>query len=1183
MKPSRPPLFRCLTFLILAIGLLPSALRAQDVALFFINKIQSHDQTSASGPGIANSFFFDAAVVPSATGGGLVSATLQHSSTATDTLTSMGPVLGIDTEFGDKSALDNAYPSSRTYTLNITGASDGLKSIPLSFGSDAYPNTPNAQNYNALQAVDPTQALTISWDAFTGGTTDDLIQIEIEDQQENTVFNSGGPDSMDALDGTATSVVVPANTLSANSSYVLLISFSNVLQFQPYDFATYGAEPAGAAVFSQVTALSVTTTSGAAMGGPDASLIAVTKSQHFQQDESGIPVLVDEWEQDSSRFKFEVFVDAAAQGSVTGSSVTVPGGAMHTLSADNENFQFGQGFSDKPELDQAFPAGTYTVTVNTANDGTKNLSLAVPADNYPNIPRVTNFGAAQSIDSTAAFTVNFDAFTGGTVNDFVMLEIEASGPMGNSQVYESPGPGENGSLDGTDTSATIPANTLSPGSTYIANLSFFRIVGNDPSYSTALVGFHKKTQFEIRTTGGTDTEAPWLVRTEPPIGTTNVKDISAIMFEFSEPMDASVDLSQAIQWTGVADANNFSYTWADDDTRLFCRYTPSLPLDTTINWTLNPSVGLDNAASASGAAKQIAFVTRLQDAAGNALQNTPQSGDFTTASGSNVGEKDVLRFLMTKSDTYWQDGASIISAEDFNFGFEAELNGFNTISSVEITPPGGSPITFYGEGHGDEIEIDAQYAEKSDLDAHAPNGTVGIQFNTFHDGTQTLSLDMPADAYPNIPMIQNHTALGTVDSSAAFTLNWNAFSNPGEDDAIVVIVSNEFDREIFETPFPGQMSVLPASATSLTIPANTLPPGRTLEAEIAFLKAAHIDDTSYAGVHCYAAFATLTIFEITTTGVPIIANLDMTSGDQGSFQFRLLGEKKMTYTIESSTDFSNWNVERVLNADDNISGTMGEFIFNHQPEQGTMLQFFRAKEGSHFGAGGSPTVQFNFLHFAYAGSFAGGSPTYTANPSFPIAINGFSPAVHVSNDSNFPAADQVSFTGPNGSGVSMTPGDSGNSHADQNGYFYQTAHISSPTTGTAGAWTFNYRGSDIPVDNVPDPDANNRLVIPSPTVTTSGGNISQIAWTFRAAGDGSSLSTSQAVAQAHMTSIQLQINHTGGSGYNSTSFDPNSIASDTGMAASNIPWNDVTQIHIVWNDDQNNHFVVSFDGPASAP
>ncbi len=64
-----------------------------------------------------------------------------------------------------------------------------------------------------------------------------------------------------------------------------------------------------------------------------------------------------------------------------------------------------------------------------------------------------------------------------------------------------------------------------------------------------------------------------------------------------------------------------------------------------------------------------------------------------------------------------------------------------------------------------------------------------------------------------------------------------------------------------------------------------------------------------------------------------------------------------------------------------------------------------------------------------------------------------------------------------------------------------------------------------------------------------------------------------------MTNIQVQINHTGGGGYNSASIDPNAVSSDTGMASSNIAWNDVTQIHLVWNDDQNNHFVVSFDGP----
>ncbi len=949
MNASPVSLFRRLTFLFLATCLIPTCLQAQDVQVFYIDKGKFHEQTSSSAPGAAAGYFYDASVAPRSGGSGISAASVQRPGGAIDTLSSDGGGgFNFESEFMSQSALDSSYPNSGTYTFSITGASDGAKMIALSFqGTDAYPGTPHVQNYSALQAIDPTQPLTISWTGFSGGTTDDITQVEILDG-DTGVFDSGGPGAQDALDGTASSVTIPGNTLPAGKTLDLEVVFSRPIDFQPYDPGTFGQEPAGAAAFTTVTALTIQTT--AAPSIPDASLIAVTKSQLFQQDEAGIPVLIDDWNQDANRFNFEVYVDGASQGAVTGASVTVQGGAMHTLTANNDDFFFNQGSSEKPELDQNFPTGTYTVTVNTANDGTKNLSLTVPTDNYPNIPRVTNFGAAQSIDAAAAFTLNFDAFASGTVNDFVMLEIEAIGQMGNTQVYESPGPGENGSLDGTDTSATIPANTLSPGASYIASLSFFRIVDTDTSYSTALVGFHKKTRFDIRTSGGTDTDGPSLVRVEPPWGTTNVKDISTLMFEFSEPMDASVDLSQAIQWTGVADANNFSYTWADDNTRLFCRYTPSLPLDTTINWTLNPSVGQANAAGGSGATKHIT-ISQFQDAAGNALQNTPQAGDFTTASGSNAGEKDVLWFTLLKGEIFFQDSATPAPLEEFTFGFEAELNGFNTVSSIELTPPGGSPITFYSEGHGDTLDVEAEYAEKTDLDTQVPNGTVGIQFNTFHDGTQTINLSIPSDAYPNTPTIQNHTSLTAVDPTMPFTLSWDAFSTPGEDDVILVFIENDFGREIFETPQPAEMSVLSATETSITIPANTLPPGRTFEAEVAFLKAADVDDTSYAGVHGYAAFAKATLFDITTTGTPIVADLDMVSGNQSSFQFRLLGEKKMTYTIESSTDFMNWSFENILNADSNISGTTGEFTFTHFPQQGTMFKYFRAKEGAHYNQG----------------------------------------------------------------------------------------------------------------------------------------------------------------------------------------------------------------------------------------
>ncbi|MFT5494281.1 MAG: hypothetical protein ACI8V5_004683 [Limisphaerales bacterium] len=686
----------------------------------------------------------------------------------------------------------------------------------------------------------------------------------------------------------------------------------------------------------------------------DANLIAITKSQNFQQDEKGIPSLIDS-SGENSRFKFEVFIDPASPGQVTSASVTVPGGAMHTLQADNDNFHFSQGFSEKDEFDEPFAPGLYTVNLVGQNDGAQSAVLTLPADNYPNVPRIANWGAAQNIDSGMAFTLMWDAFAGGTTDDFVMVEIQSEGSMGDSRVFESAGPGDVGSLNGTSTSVSIPASTLTPGETYSASLSFFRFVASDTGYTMAVGAYQKRTKFSIKAAGGSDQQGPTLERIEPPAGTSNVKDISVVAFRFSEPMNTDVDYSQAIAWTGVADADNFSYTWSSDGTRLFCRYTPTLPLNTTIGWTLNPPPMTANGGAgggASGIAKQgPGGPTQFQDVAGNVLQSGQNSGSFTTASASNIGEKDVLWFKLSKGQFYVQDGASVTLAGEFSFEFSAELNGFNTISSVAITAPSASPITFYSEDHGDTLEIEAEYAEKSDLDGLISNGTFAIQFNTFRDGTPTVNLDLTPENYPNAPALQNHVAAQAVDPTMDFTLTWNAMDNPGADDAIVVFIENDNGREIFETPQPGQPGALPGSATSLLIPANTLPPGREFDLEIAFVRTTDVETIDYPGVRGCAAFVTWTAMDLTTTGMPIEARLDMFNRSNNPFMFRLLGERNLTYSIESSSDFQNWMYETTRNADDNITGPMGEFFFSDPNSHNADFKYYRAREGSFSGNG----------------------------------------------------------------------------------------------------------------------------------------------------------------------------------------------------------------------------------------
>lgn len=684
----------------------------------------------------------------------------------------------------------------------------------------------------------------------------------------------------------------------------------------------------------------------------DASLIGLIKSQNFEQSEVPIPVLVDN--PGTERFRFELSVDSASPGSVTGGGVTPLGGATHNLVAENDSFRYEQSFSEKPDLDGEFPAGSYTVSIVTANDGTQNLTLVVPADDYPNVPRISNWGAAQNIDSSSAFTLEWDAFAGGTTADFIMLEIESNNQMGDSRVYESPGPDDETALNGESLQVSIPALTFSPGGEYTGSLSFYRFVSDTTMYSREVVAFHKKTQFRMKAAGGMDTEGPSLSRAEPSSGTINVKDISIVAFRFSEPMNTGVDYSQAIAWTGVSNPNNFSYTWSADGTRLFCQYPPTLPLNATIGWTLNPPPATAHAGGSqtpSGIAKQgVELASRFEDAAGNPLQSGQNSGEFTTAPNSNASEKDVLQFDLLKVKSLFQEGATVSPDGFFSFEFNAKLNGFNTVSSIDVTAPGASAIRFYSEENGDAIEVEASYAEKSDLDGLIPNGNFAVQFNTFHDGSPTVNLNLSPDSYPNDPMLLNHALAQTIDPTAPFSLTWNAMDSPGMNDAVLLFIQNSFGNDIFETPHIGEPNALPGSATTFTIPANTLPPGRTFDLEIAFVKRVN-ESTEYAGVNCGAFFATVTGIEITTAGDPIMARLDMERVDQGQFKFRVLGEKRFPYTVESSEDFINWTKMYSRTADENIIADMGSFEFTEFDMPNPSRRFYRTTEGEFFGDG----------------------------------------------------------------------------------------------------------------------------------------------------------------------------------------------------------------------------------------
>jgi hypothetical protein len=80
------------------------------------------------------------------------------------------------------------------------------------------------RDYTAAQSVNPAQSFKLSWQSFSGGTATDCVYVTI-----GKAFASPQPTVPNALPGTATSLVIPANTLAPNNNYDSYVSFYHLL------------------------------------------------------------------------------------------------------------------------------------------------------------------------------------------------------------------------------------------------------------------------------------------------------------------------------------------------------------------------------------------------------------------------------------------------------------------------------------------------------------------------------------------------------------------------------------------------------------------------------------------------------------------------------------------------------------------------------------------------------------------------------------------------------------------------------------------------------------------------------------------------------------------------------------------------------------------------------------------
>lgn len=614
--------------------------------------------------------------------------------------------------------------------------------------------------------------------------------------------------------------------------------------------------------------------------------------------------------------EFHAFASMTSPGSLVSGSIRNPINQTYNLLTDGQELAYGMDFNSQANMDAAFTNGNYLLSLTTRNDGNRSFTLNLSGDAYPPIPQINNYSALQTMVSTAPVTVQWAAWSGGTANDIVILEIEDF--QTRELVFSTPMPGMSGALSGTSSSVTIPANTFAPNRSYHGKLLFFHPVSMDmTSYpgATAVAGYLRSTSFGLATTGTpVDTQAPWLENQKPNYGDTDVPRNAGVSFQFSEPMQASV----AIQWNPSL---SFNYQWNTERTVLFCFPAGGLlPANTTISFTLNPP-----------------GQTGFRDVAGNALPTI--DGQFTT--GAGTVSPDVRDYVVGKGADYLQTSASTVIASTneppFHFGAFVSLSAPATVTNVTFAGP--NDVTM--ELDGDEWNGGVEASTQANMDAMFPPGTYTFTMQTVHDGLRQASLNLPATSLPNAPRLVNFNAAQAIDPQAPFTLQWEPFAGATTNDRIQIQIELATQwawRSVYESPYPLSPDAINGLATSILIPAGTLPAGRQLTAFIIFIKVASLNTNSYPGAMGVVAFIANTSIPIATIGQPpkpVLRNLR----HFGSFvRFEIQGEQATPYTIEFSEDLRQWYP---LRSDWNQTGTLVIEDWNANPNR----SFYRVREG----------------------------------------------------------------------------------------------------------------------------------------------------------------------------------------------------------------------------------------------
>ncbi len=287
------------------------------------------------------------------------------------------------------------------------------------------------------------------------------------------------------------------------------------------------------------------TTSGSGNTGSGTNAIttfSVGKIHSYDQTSTAAPVL-----DTFAPYSFSGTTSLTSNRTATSITLTFPNSAVSNLTQNflhpEDYFVFGSR-TDLAAFNTAFPTGNHQFMVQ-APSSNQNVTVNLPASlAQPNAPHISNFTAAQSVNASQAFTLNWDAFSGGTSADFIFVDV--------GEVFLTAKPGTAGALNGTATSVQIPAAKLAANSNYDCSIGFYHVLTTSNTSYATIAYVATVTRFTLSTTGGS--AGPALVLTNA------TRTASNFTFEVSCSPGQNVVVESSTNllpgsWSGVLTTN----------------------------------------------------------------------------------------------------------------------------------------------------------------------------------------------------------------------------------------------------------------------------------------------------------------------------------------------------------------------------------------------------------------------------------------------------------------------------------------------------------------------------------------------------------------------------------------------------------------------------------------------------